>query len=79
MGLTRRAHEQLQEIIVWGGTAVTLVSFYYLFIAPARIQSNGPRKIPVADFLAIKEDSVVPGVYPISQQQQDAGKAGDLR
>jgi hypothetical protein len=64
MGLSRHAHEQLQEIITWGGTIVTLGAMYYLFIAPARVEASAPRRIPVKDLLAIKEDTVIPGLYP---------------
>lgn len=74
MGLSRRTHEKLQELITWGGSAVTLVAMYYLFIAPAKIEAGAPRRIPVKDFLDIKEGATIPGLYP---PPPAAGGAGD--
>ena len=71
MVLSRAFHEQLQEVITWGGTLMTLGALYYLFVAPARIEAGAPRRIPVKDFLDIKQNSVIPGLYPASQ---DSGK-----
>lgn len=63
MPISRRVHEQLQELITWGGSIVTLGAMYYLFVAPAKIEAGAPRRIPVRDFLDIKHDSVIPGLY----------------
>ena len=72
MGLSRRAHEQLQEIVTWGGSFVTLGAFYYLFIAPARMESSAPRRIPVRDLLAVTEGAVIPGLYPVDPNQEQS-------
>ena len=80
MGLSRRAHEQLQEIVTWGGSIVTLGAFYFLFIAPARMESGAPRRIPVRDLLAVKEGAVVPGLLGGQEAAHTEGAStGQLR
>ncbi len=57
--LTRRAHELLQEGIVWSGSLVALVSLYYLVIDNKPTQAPDSLRFRVSDAYAFKESTLV--------------------